>query len=345
VLVFVGMIQIETFFTCLLLVLFSAWLAYAQRPSWRNTILFALVLGFSTLSREMGIYFALLFLPGILWPAIRPGPGTRGRENWAKVALVLVVPLTVIGAWKARNYHNTGHAVWTSHTAFTEAWYFGPNVMAGPWDLTEEGARLRICEELVALHPEYESGLAELRVNPAAYWAFNNQVELNLRAVEVVRPYLLAHLPATARAFLGGAFWSLWGGVHDWNGIFMTTEEFRALALGQQAREAKQALFRGRIGEVFSIVLGVIGSLPVTVLMLFAGTWGLMIVLYGAALIGTLPSFRSYPLATLQLLALIAFAGFTAGPAGNSRLFVFAHPLLALLSARGLLELRSRMDP
>lgn len=332
---YVAKIQVEPFFVWTLLVTVLSMLAYLRKPTWRATIFFALALGWSTATREMGMYLVVLFAPAILYPVFRRR--IHEHQRTAKCATIFLVSISVIAGWCARNHHHYGKFIWTTHTSFTEAWDFAPRIMAGVWNVSEEQARLRMCEEFVEQYPEYQSDLDRLRESPLAFWSFNQRVDMNLRAAAFARPYYLDHPGSTARAFAAGAFWSMWAGFGEWRGLLMSEEDYKELEVTAGTQEAKKALFRLELRKAGSIVVDLLSKIPLLLVALFGYVWALMVALYASTVVGVVPLWRTNPVVTLECLLLIGFAGLVVGPAGANRLFVIAYPFISLLSAAGLI--------
>lgn len=334
----IGLIQVETYFIFLLTLLILVMFRYMRRPCWRETITFGLLLGWATLSREMGLYLFILMAPAILSPIFRKTITPRAGF-WAKTTVLFLIPILVIFGWMARNRHFFGYYVWTSHTGFSEVWWFAPMVMASVWNTTEAEARLKIMKEVITRYPEYAPDYEALVRNPDHYWYFAERVEMIKRSLPLARRYLIRNFPRTVSAFVGGAFWSLWSGIGEWRSIAISRETYESIINSGSVDQAKKALFRLKLKTCVGLILDLLRKIPLSAYIIFGYIWCLMVFLYATACLGIGPLWRIDPFLTATILLLIAFAGFLSGPAGNNRLFAMAYPALSLLSAAGTIKI------
>ena len=338
----VGQIQVEAYFIFILVLLLLAMLRYMKNSSWIQTLCFSFVLGLTTLSREMGFYFVVLCLPAILYPLFKKGI-VGFKQDWTKIAILILTPILVILGWAARNYQFYNYYIWTTHTAFMEAWYFTPKVMAAAWKVTEEEARLKILAEVSAQYPEYRRDYESLEEDSLYYWKFNHRVELNERSVPGYCCRLLVkYWPTTISTFIVGAFWSFWSGIGEWRGILISPNGYKELAASGLVNKAKSALFRFEFFVLFQTIGKILTKFSISVYFVFGYIWLLMVLLAISALWGIIPMWRVNAVFTIELIGMIAFAGVMSGPAANNRLLALAYPLISLLSAEGLLKLESR---
>lgn len=331
----VAQIQVEAYFVLILTILVLSFLWFQQDATWPRALFLSFVLGWATLSREMGLYLVVFSLPalGYVW---NKDERNRGRMFWGKAGVVVGVPLLVIGVWVLRNYSQYGRPIWTSHTLFSESWWFAPKIMASVWKISEEDARARILERVVEHHPEYQEDLRLLISDSEHFWKFNHRVEMNLHAVSITRKMMARHFPDTFLAFVSGGFWSMWAGVGEWRNLVISPQDYESLDIPRRTNDAKFALARLDITEFLEVTFSLLRVIPISVYLIFGYIWILTTILSLSAIWGVRPLWRlDFPL-TITLVGLTMFAAFMSGPAGNNRLFAVAYPFLSLLSASGL---------
>ncbi len=335
----VGQIQVEVYFIWINVLLFWTMLRYIRSQSWRMTIVFASLLGWTTLSREMAYYFIVLFLPAILYPLFKYKK-YKFKNLLLKAGLLIIIPVLAIFGWNARNHHHYGYYIWTAHTAFSEVWIFSPQILAASWNVPQNEARLRILEKVSNEYPEYKTDYERLKNEPLYYWKFNHRVEMNIRSVSIARPYLLKNISVTLSTFASGAFWSLWAGIGEWRSILLPPGKYEQLKTSLKINKAKVALARFELAKCLGITYSILKSFPPKVYIVFGYIWLLMLFLYGTAFFGIKAFWMINPIMTIELLIMIAFFCAVTGPTGNNRLFTLAYPFVSLLSAQGFFVIR-----
>jgi 4-amino-4-deoxy-L-arabinose transferase-like glycosyltransferase len=308
------LVMSETLFTFLLICMLVAVYAFFRRRHqlWAASAL-GFLLGLATLTRPITSYFIAPLAAGLLMWLI------LGHVHWTRIALVLAIVavpyVLLVGSWRARNYHLTGHAYMSQIEGFNLLFFNAAGVIAQRNDISHRLAR----EQLIDGRQDAYGLLEHSHLRPA-----DGMPEMwREKAIRVIQGDPIAFVLSQARGTVN-VFWS--AGDSELNTV-----------LGRRETQGPLGDLRRRI-SLMEFVRKWMAQRPTYFLVFAIGTLGLYAVYSGIVVYFACVRRE----AAANYAALGCFAGLilylavlSGGPAGQYRFRVPLMPVLALFAGRG----------
>lgn len=328
----------ETLFTFLLVAFLFFFLRFLIRRRLIDSLIAGLLAALVAYTRPVGLFIPLLALPALIILLIK-----NFRRAIGGCLVFLLTFSIAVSVWYMRNYKIYHRVYFSTLGDWNLAFYHGIHILRQSWNTPEKETTTRFLYLLMERYPELSSEWLRCiewinLPGPRDAHIIMQNIDASSKAASLMQEIMLREWRITIPSFAGGAFWSLWAGISEWQGFL---PEFDKRRFQDAVNLAKSSLYSMRFIKTGEVVLAqILFKVPLSVLIMFSYIWLLSIVLYAGALLGIVSLWRLNKGFIITLVLLILFALLSAGPTGNSRYFVTSHPLISLLSVFGIAKLK-----